>query len=208
MVNNLSNDFMNEMHETNDQQTDGMDDKEDNQKQGNIAHRRTRERAQKELLEDAKRRKASAQRRASRPSIPNGEMQAQQQHYNSRFASKQNTPCAKTITMSYPDASTSSTPNLALSTKESPPESAPANTRAYTIGNDGNSPIFILLFMCRHKIPLLTRALLHDEGDMEAFLANVMHENPTGGDFMDDEYYLFGGEGTTSHVALFSHFQF
>jgi hypothetical protein len=102
MVKNLSNDFMNETQETNDQQTDGMVDKEDDQKQGNRAHRRARERAQKELLEDAERRKASAQRRASRPSIPNGEMHAQQQRCNSRFASKKNTPRAETITMSYP----------------------------------------------------------------------------------------------------------
>jgi hypothetical protein len=29
---------------------------------------------------------------------------------------------------------------------------------------------------------------------MEAFLAKIMDENPTGGDLMDDEYYLFGGE--------------
>jgi hypothetical protein len=69
MVKNLSNEFMNETQETNDQQTDGMVDKEDDQKQGNRAHRRAWERAQKELLEDAERRKASAQHRASRPSI-------------------------------------------------------------------------------------------------------------------------------------------
>jgi hypothetical protein len=79
---------MNEVQETNDQQTDGMDDKERDQKQGNIAHRRARERAQKELLEDAQRRKASTERRASRPSIPQGEMHAQQQHSNARFAAK------------------------------------------------------------------------------------------------------------------------
>jgi hypothetical protein len=139
---------MNEVHETNDHQTDGMDDKEHYQKEGNRAHRRARERAQKELLEDAQRRKACAERRASRPSMPHGEMHAQQQRSNARFAAKQNVPCA--------DASTSSTPNPASSTKEPPPESAPANTQAYTIGTDGNSPIFIVLSMYRHKIGLCT----------------------------------------------------
>jgi hypothetical protein len=40
---------------------------------------------------------------------------------------------------------------------------------------------------------------------MEAFLARLMEENPTPGDLMDDEYYLFAdeGEGMTDCLPLY-----
>jgi hypothetical protein len=38
---------------------------------------------------------------------------------------------------------------------------------------------------------------------MEAFLARLMEDNPNPGDLMDDEYYLFAGEGTTARLACF-----
>jgi hypothetical protein len=38
---------------------------------------------------------------------------------------------------------------------------------------------------------------------MEAFLARLMEENPTPCDVMDDEYYLFTGEGTTACLSMY-----
>jgi hypothetical protein len=38
---------------------------------------------------------------------------------------------------------------------------------------------------------------------METFLSRLMEDNPTTGDLMDDEYYLFAGEGTPSRIYMF-----
>ena len=102
------------------------------QRQESRAQRRSRERAQKELMAADKMRKMMASRRESRKSIPNGERHAQQQRCNARFAAKRNSPRAESIIGTCPDAATSSTPNLASSTKD------------YTIGTDGNASILTL----------------------------------------------------------------
>jgi hypothetical protein len=37
---------------------------------------------------------------------------------------------------------------------------------------------------------------------MEAFLARLMEENPNPTNLMDEEYYLFAGEGTTASLTM------
>ena len=37
---------------------------------------------------------------------------------------------------------------------------------------------------------------------MEDFLSSIMDENAITGDLMDDEYYLFVGEGTSRRILL------
>jgi DNA mismatch repair ATPase MutL len=123
--------FMNETQQTNDQQAD-------EQTQESRAHRRSRERTEQVLLEQAEIQDSIAHRRSNRQNIPHGERHAQQQRSNARFSAKQTTQRAESITMSCPGASTSTPPDPSSSTQASPPESASASTPAYTVGTDGN----------------------------------------------------------------------
>jgi len=41
---------------------------------------------------------------------------------------------------------------------------------------------------------------------MEAYLARLMEENDHG-DLMDDEYYLYAGEGNTTGLSVYPHCQ-
>ncbi|KAM0927514.1 hypothetical protein ACQ4PT_002927 [Festuca glaucescens] len=179
-------DFLDHTEQTNDQPED--------QRKESRSHRRARERAQKELMEEAERRRQIAHHRSNMQSIPHGERHAQQQRCNARFAAKHKTPAAETFTMSCPDACTSSAPNPSSSTHASPPRSPLESTQAYTVNTDGK---FDTSYVDKYYIIIsFTYRLKNVKGEMESFLARLMEENPNPGDLMDDEYYLFAGEGT------------
>lgn len=55
---------------------------------------------------------------------------------------------------------------------------------------------------CALTIKTITYRLNNVTADMEAFLSGIMDENALSGDLMDDEYYLFAGEGTPRRLSL------
>ena len=84
-----------------------------------------------------------------------GRMQSLPRHKREEFLAKRkandvarrNTPCAESIVMPCPNATLLATVNLAKKGAALPPTSPSRSTSDYTIGSNGNSPIFTLLLM-------------------------------------------------------------
>lgn len=130
--------------------------------------RRERDRARRNSLTVEQKEQINARRRTSAQSITQEKRAAMLAQRRLNAAARRNIPCAESIAMQCPDATSLPTKNLASTTHGSPTReettscsaSPSRSTPAYTIGSDGNTPIFtpfIYVYSCIKASYLPTR---------------------------------------------------
>jgi hypothetical protein len=136
------------------------------------------------------------QHRESMTADEKGESSAQRK---AKYVAKKNTPCAESIAMQRPCLDGTLSSSLAAPEFQTEPvclDGGPAMTMpTYTVGTDGRNCLMSLSGTESQVVQSFAHHLNYVAADMESFLSGVMGEHPMPPDFMDEEYYLFCGQG-------------
>ena len=131
-----------------------------------LDERNAQQRASRQNISTKERRENNARRRTARQSITGGERAALLAQRKANAATRRNTPCAESIAMPCPNATTLPTIHQILrrhksTAKEgtaSPPGSPSTSMPEYTVRTDGTTPIFTpFIYVMPHLSILLTR---------------------------------------------------
>lgn len=109
-----------------------------------------------------------------------------------RYITRKNTPCPESIAMPRPDVPTTSTANQSFHSGASPVSTKMAG---HTFKTDDSVSAKNASAAGGPSASMPPYTIGTNE-DMEAFLSGIMDDNPLLDEIKDDEYYLFGGQGS------------
>jgi hypothetical protein len=180
-----------------------------------LDERNIRRRARRQNKSREEQQEENARRRRSRQSKTSEERVALLAQRRATAEARRNTPCAESIAMPCPNAASFPTIKMSASTHKLPatkgntsaPASPSTSTPAYTIGTEGNIPIFTTFLYYIYHLHL--GALKHHTyrihnvvGDMETFLRGLMDEDASSVDLMDEECYTREGRSAVVQPSL------